>query len=115
MFGIRRIVLDFEARLTPLGPATQWPKARGKAEWERFGDGGEELDVDVYRMQLPDATVLDVYIERQLVGQITLRNGYGTLKLESRFHHAVPAATDGDVMLITHDGEPLLTGTFIPD
>lgn len=112
---IRRIIEDYEAKLLPAGPARAGARLKGKAEWEKFASGDEEFEVRVRNVDLPDGTSLDVLLSGGLIGRIELEGNYGELLLESRNGVGVPRVHGGDKIAVTHQGSPLLEGTFIPD
>ena len=112
---IRTIVEDYEAKLVPAQPPRGGEGARGKAEWERYGNDQEELSVRVRNVELPDETSLDVFLSGGLVGCITLNSGRGLLKIESRKGEGVPHVTEGNTLTVSLESAAVLEGTFVPD
>jgi hypothetical protein len=111
----RRIVEDYESRLVSLDPHRSGENASGKAEHERFGDGGEMFNVRLRRLALADGSCLDVHLGDRLVGTATVRNATAELVIDSRAGAVVPRAGDGDRIVITLDTVPLFAGVFVPD
>ncbi len=112
---IRRIVEDYEAKLKPVDPARFGEKARGKAEWERYGNDEEELSVSIRNVNLPDGSELDAYLNSGFVGRIALRGGYGKLEIGNNSGQAAPRAGVGSTMTVSFNGAELLKGTFVKD
>lgn len=112
---VRRIVEDYEAKLVPAHPPRGGDGARGKAEWERYGNDDEELSVRVRNIELPDGTSLDVFLSGGSVGHITLRGGRGSLKIESRKGEGVPRVVEGSTLTVSLESAKVLEGTFVPD
>lgn len=112
---VRTIVEDYEAKLVPADPPRGGEEARGKAEWERYGNEEEELSVRIRKVDLPDGTSLDVFLSGGLVGRITLKGGRGWLKIESRKGEGVPRATEGNTLAVCLESATVLEGTFVPD
>jgi len=111
----RRIVEDYEAKLAPVDTSRAGHRARGKAEWERYGNDEEELGIRVRNLDLPDNTWLDVFLNGGLVGRFVLNGGYGVLRIKSRDGAGVPHVAEGNRIEVSHSGTALLAGTFVPD
>jgi hypothetical protein len=109
---MRRIVEDYEAKLSsPPGTGS----GRGKAEWERYGDGSEELSARFRKLDLPDGATVEVRIDGVAVGQAILSGGSGRLEFESAKGHEVPKAVEGQAVQVIHGGTVILEGVFEPD
>ena len=114
-FRFRTIVEDYEAKLQPVDSIRAGVNAGGKAEWERFGNGEEEFDVRVRKVELQDDSTLDVYLEQQFVGQIIVRKKQGRLRIESRNGGIIPAVAARKKISVRIDGSVVLEGIFIED
>lgn len=106
---------DYEARLLPVDIMHAGNNARGKAERERFRNGEEEFDVRVRGIDLPDGSALDIYVEKQCVGQIIVTNRHGRLRIESRNGVTVPTVAAGNSIRVMIDGAVILEGLFVED
>jgi hypothetical protein len=109
---MRRILEDYEAKLrSPPGKKG----GKGKVEWERYGDGGEELHARFRRLDLPDGATVEIRLDGAILGNATISSGAGRLKFESQKGGVVPKATAGQLAEIVHEGMVLLAGVFDPD
>ncbi len=109
---MKRILEDCEAKLRP-PPGRR--RGRGKAEWERYADGSEELDARFRKLELPDGSSVEVRLDGAVLGCASVSAGAGRLKLESLKGEEVPKAVPGQVVEVVHDGVALLAGVFKPD
>lgn len=112
---IRRIVEDYEAKLVPSGATHIGSRAKGKAEWEAYGDGGEQLSIRIRNIELAEGTIVDVLLSGGQIGQITVVGNLGELRITSENAGAVPPVRDGDTITVALQGSELLTGVFVPD
>lgn len=109
---MRRIVEDYEAKLLP---PPGGGRGRGKIEWERYGDGNEELHARFRKLELADGTRVEVHLDGAVLGYAEVAGGAGSLKFESSKGQAVPKAVTGQIAEIVHGGVVLLKGVFEPD
>ena len=109
---MRRIIEDYEAKLRP--PVGR-RAGRGKAEWERYGDGNEEFHARFRKLDLPDGASVEVRLDGALLGKTMISKGTGSLKFRTESGDRVPKAVAGQVAEIVHDGVIVLEGTFEPD
>lgn len=115
MFGIRSIIEDYETHLRIVDIARAGASAKGKSEWERYGNGETEFSVRIRNVDLNDDSILNVYLEKQFVGQITIKKRKGTLRIESRNGNIVPSVTEGTLLTILLGSSQLFEGKFIKD
>jgi hypothetical protein len=115
MFKIRRIVEDYESRLTSLDPERAGVGASAKAEHERFASGEERFKVRMRKLAVRDGTSLDVLLKDTRVGTTIVENGAALFVLESSDGRTVPKVRAGDSIVIAHAGVPLLSGVFARD
>ena len=87
----------------------------GKVEWQRHGDGSEELDARFRKLELPDGSSVEIRLDGAVLGCASISAGAGYLKLESVKGEAVPKVVAGQVAEVLLDGVVLLTGVFKPD
>ncbi len=111
---IRTIVEDYEAKLLPVGASGTGSGARGKAEWERYGNGEVELKIRIHNVNFPDETLLDVQLRSFIIGRIVLKSRRGVLRIQSR-SETVPHAKESDSITIVLNGTVILQGIFVPD
>jgi hypothetical protein len=111
----RRIVEDYEARLSPVGPFAPGPRTGGKAEHERFEDGEIQFEVGVRNLQVVDGAELEVRLNGTVVGKTEVAHGRASLRLSNRKGHAIPNVRPGDRLEVVHRSAVLLEGTFEPD
>jgi hypothetical protein len=110
---VRVVYEDFEARLTPSAGSTIG--GRGKAERERFQAGGEELELRLYELALPDGAKLEVFLRDGSIGHATVDGGRAALLLDNKSGAPVPRVEAGDVIEVRHVGEVILRGVFKED
>lgn len=109
---MKRIVEDYEAKLRPPDDSG---RGGGKAEWERYGNGEEELSVRFRKLDVPDGAMAEVRLAGRTLAVVQTSRGGGIVKLESSEGAQVPPVATADVVEVVHDGAVLLTGEFAPD
>ncbi len=102
-------VIRFFAQLT--GPAIGGITPRGLGEYEARGTE-RELEVYVSFVNLPENTVLAVSVGNAVVGNITLHNRGGALRLETDNGGTVPIITNGMPITIKNGATTILSGSF---
>jgi len=86
---------------------------KGNAEFQTFADGSRKFDAEAEDVNLPDGTVLNVLVNGNKVGTLTLMTQRGELELKSRDGQTVPPITSGSQVNITDQANHLiLSGTF---
>ena len=112
----RRIVEDFEARLSPTPDAGHaFEAAHGKSEHERFANGEIEFEVHIRDIRVPDGTSLDVRVNGFAVAAVVVENGRISLRLSRKAGHAIPAVNSGTDIEVWHGAQVVIRGTFAPD
>lgn len=104
------------------GPAIDGIFPRGNAQYEQGPTGTNavtrRLDVFVSFVNLPDGTVLNVLIGSNTpvpvgpIGNITIQNRSGSLRLVSGNGTVVPQITPGTNIVVRNGTTPILTGVF---
>lgn len=113
IFGFRRVDEEFEARLSP--PPGRGADGRGKIERKRFGDGVEELEVKVRKLDVPDGATLEMVVEGRVLLEMEARGGRSRVEFDTESDGEVPRVAAGESVRIHHDGQVLLEGTFQED
>lgn len=111
----RRIVEDYESKLAALDPGVTGPAAAAKAEHERFAGGDERFKLRLRKLTLADGTSLDVLLEGNTIGSVTVRKGRAEFIIEARRGGIVPRVKEGDRISVARAGVPLFAGVFQPD
>jgi hypothetical protein len=101
---------------TPLhGAAISGEKPNGTADFRTDGTR-TRLTVEVEDVNLPDGTILSVFIVHNgsgtSAGKLKLAAGFGELELRSQDGDVVPAVQDGDVVLVKQGSSRRLAGVF---
>jgi hypothetical protein len=112
---VRRIVEDYEARLTPPVPERSGSGASAKAEHERFADGVERFKVRIRKLALREGTSLDILLGDAKVGSTVLENGSALFVIESGDGRSVPRVAEGDRIAVVRGDVTLLAGVFVRD
>ena len=102
-------VIHFFAQMT--GPAIGGMVPRGLSEYESRGTN-RELETYVSFVNLPENTVLAVTVGTGAVGNITLRNRAGSLRLSTDNGGTVPTVINGTTITIKNGTTTILSGTF---
>lgn len=110
--AIRRIVQEYEAKLTPVGAQS----VTGKIECKTYGDGERALEVKVRDLGdvAPDYP-LQLFINDTLIGDLKRTRNKAELEQDSRDGEPVQSCSAGDEIEI-RSGELILTsGVFYVD
>ena len=101
-----------ESRLA--GAAINGLLPKGHAKFRSRAGGRRQLNVEIEKVNLPNGTVLNVLIDNNIVGQITLAaNLENELELESEHGAIVPnVAPTSTVVVADQQGHDILSGTF---
>ncbi len=111
----RRIVEDFEARLSPPTDADEESaNARGKAEHERFGDGEVEFGVRLRGLSIRDGAEVEIHLNGSKLASVPVDNGRAMV-LSLGGGDRIPAVKSDDRLEIIARGRVLLAGRFAPD
>lgn len=109
---LRRIVEEYEARLSP--PEDRLSAPKGKSERKRYGDRQERLKVTARNLDLPDGVIAQIVVNDQVQGERPVTGGRIRLDVTSP-SHPVPRVSTGDVIQVKAAGEVHLAGTYRPD
>ena len=84
---------------------------KGRAEYRERANS--QLNVQVEGVNLPDGTLLNVLINGNPVGQISLAIQRGSLQLNTNDNQAVPTITQGASVVVTDaSGTTVVAGVF---
>lgn len=84
----------------------------GIARYQFWGDNSQ-LQIQVKDIDLPGGTDLDVLIDDAVVGQVTIQDMEGRLRLDTRNGDMVPSVgTDSTVVITDLFGITILAGSF---
>ncbi|CAA9389544.1 MAG: hypothetical protein AVDCRST_MAG74-908 [uncultured Pyrinomonadaceae bacterium] len=87
----------------------------GFAEHRFEPDGGGErrrLSVQVFSVNLPSGTLLDIYVNNAFVGQIGINSGSGFFNIDTNNGQNVPSVSSGNPIVLRQGAINILTGTF---
>ncbi len=93
-------------------PAASTIVARGLGEYTAFTATDRILEVYASNINLPNGTVINVWVAGNVIGQFPLMNHNGFLRLATMRGDAVPVITPGTTMSLKNSGVVLLAGTF---
>jgi hypothetical protein len=87
---------------------------KGEAEFEQRADGSRKLEVEVEHVNLPSGTVLDVLVDGQKVGSLTLDSLLaGRLELETEHGQTFPLVNSRTrVVVADANGNTIVAGSF---
>jgi hypothetical protein len=96
------------------GPAINGATPKGEAEHRVKANGQRKLEVEVEDVNLPPGTVLDVLINGQKVGSLTLNSFHeGELELETENGQTIPSISPGSSVVVqTRAGATIVSGMF---
>jgi len=84
----------------------------GEGVWQSQGNQ-RELEVELEDINLPMGTVLDVFVDGNVIGQMTIDDRHrATLRLSTRNGQNVPLVNDGSVIEVRNNGTLLANGVF---
>ncbi len=98
------------ARLT--GEPIQGVRPRGAASYMEFQNGVRVLTVAVDQVRFGNGTNLNVIIDGEPAGQITVRLGAGYLRLSTLQNDNVPTPASGSTIVIRRGAQIVLAGSF---
>jgi hypothetical protein len=110
--AIRRIVEEYEAKLTPVGAQ----HVTGKIECKTYGDGERALNVKVRDVgDVAPEYPLQLFINDTLIGELKRTRNKAELELDSRDGDPLPICSAGDEVEL-RSGELIMTsGVFYID
>lgn len=84
---------------------------KGRAEYRERTN--RQLNIQVENVNLPDGTTLNVLIDGNSVGQISLTLQRGSLQMNTNDNQLVPAITAGTTVVVTDaSGTTVVAGVF---
>jgi hypothetical protein len=110
----RRILEDYEARLSPVA-GTGIRQGSGNAEHERFEDGEVQFEVRGRELGVAEGAELEIRVNGVVVARAPVRRGRVSLRLSNRKGHTIPVVRAGDRLEVSHRSVVLLEGSFRPD
>jgi hypothetical protein len=101
-----------EAALT--GAAIGGVTPKGAAEFEQEADGNRKLEVEVEHVNLPAGTALDVLVDGQKVGSVTLDSFMaGKIELETEHGQTLPLVNSRTRVVVSNAaGNTIVAGSF---
>jgi hypothetical protein len=85
----------------------------GIAEYKLESDNLRKFELEIFSVNLPAGTNLDVYVNNNLIGQIRVNSSQtGELELRSDRQQNTPTIHAGDVITIRQGSTNILSGTF---
>lgn len=86
---------------------------RGEAELETFADGNRKFEVEAQNINLPDGTLLSVFVDGIKIGNITLTGLLGELELKTINGQTIPEVNSRTrVAIIDQAGNTIIAGSF---
>jgi hypothetical protein len=104
---------DIRIRASLTGPAINGITPSGFAEHRTEDDGRRRLDVDVFSVNLPAGTVLNVVLNNAVIGQVTL-DGFGNafFRRDTNNGQTVPPAGNGNPIAVMNGNTTIISGVF---
>ncbi|MEQ1642421.1 MAG: FG-GAP-like repeat-containing protein [Pyrinomonadaceae bacterium] len=100
---------ELRANLTSPGGTTA---TYGNAKYAVTHVGSRKLEVEAKSVNLPNSTVLTVYVDEVLVGQAVVYRRKAKLELESSHGQNVPTVTNGSTVAVRNGNSVLISGVF---
>lgn len=110
MFGARRVLQEFEAKLY----GAESGGRTGKVERKEYGDGEHRMRIRV-RLDVAGRGSASVRIDGARVADVPLEDGSGRLDLRSEQGDAVPVVQVGQTVELVYDGRTVASGKFALD
>jgi len=105
------VVSKIEANLS--GAAINGLLPRGEAETKTFVNGSREFEVDVTSVNLPDGTVLKVFVDGVQAGTLRIVGMMGELELKTSEGQTVPPINSRTRVVVSNQaGNTILAGAF---
>ena len=104
--------INLQAPLT--GDAINNVRPFGRSEYKVFNNSGvSELEIEVFNVNLPRNTALDVLLNDQKIGSIVITDyRSGEVELRSDRNQTVPTVQTGNTLKIGQGSTTILTGVF---
>lgn len=109
---------DIRIRASLTGPAINGVTPSGFAEHRTEEDddlsgGRRRLDVDIFSVNLPAGTILNVVLNNAVVGQVALDgNGNAFFRRDTNDGQTVPPASNGNPIAVTNGTTTIISGVF---
>ena len=103
--------LEIRLRATLTGPVFAGEQPSGSAQFE-MRKSVKRFSVEVGNINLPDGTVVNVFVNGTKAGAIKLVAHGGTLFLSTAANQTVPNITVGSRVSVIHSGVKILGGQF---
>ncbi len=85
----------------------------GHAEWQLYGNGNREIEIEVEDLSLAMGTVLDFVVDGNVIGQAAVDDrNKAKLKLRTENGQVVPFVNDGSTVEVRNAGSVLVNGVF---
>jgi hypothetical protein len=86
----------------------------GRSEYKVFSNNARRLEVEVFSVNLPANTQLDVFVNNVNVGRLTINFWRsGELTLDTTRGNAVPTVQAGQTVVLKNGGAIVLSGSFV--
>jgi hypothetical protein len=109
--GGSNVVTKVEANLA--GASLNGAVPRGEAEFVLFTDGNRKFEAKVSNTNLPDGTVLNVFVDQANVGRLRVVGLLGKLELETKDGQTVPPINSRTRVVISDlGGLTIVAGSF---
>lgn len=109
--GGATVVTKIEAEFA--GAAVNGVIPKGEAEFVVFSDGNRKFEAKVSNVNLPDGTLLNVFVDQVKVGTLTLLTSLGKLELETTDGQTVPQINSRTRVVISDSaGLTIVAGSF---
>jgi hypothetical protein len=103
---------DIRIGATLTGAAIGGVTPSGFAEHRLDDSGRRRLTVQAFSVNLASGTLLDIYINNQIVGQIAVNNGSGFFDIDTNNGQTVPSVSSGNPITLRQGATTILSGTF---
>ena len=84
-------------------------------EIKTYADGEKRMEIDLYRLAVPDGAVVSAAIDGQVIYEVAVRGGFARIRASSLDGESIPEVQHGSKAQIHYQGEVLLEGTFMHD
>lgn len=109
--GGSNVVTKVEANLA--GASLNGAVPRGQAEYKVFTDGNRKFEAQVSNVNLPDGTILNIFVDDVKVGTLRLTGALGKRELETKDGQTVPIVNSRTRVVISDlAGLTIVAGSF---
>ena len=103
---------DIRTGATLTGTAIGGVTPSGFAEHRLDDSSRRRLTVQAFLVNLASGTLLDIYVNNQIIGQITVNNGSGFFDIDTNNGQSVPSVSIGNPIMLRQGATTILSGTF---